>query len=81
MTQREPLDPSYYARAFASPEANRVLEELTRLFGPRAAKTAGGIDAVLETYERAGAARVISFIHRRIDAANNGDPHGSEQPE
>ena len=72
------LDPSYYARVFASPEAQLVLEDLTNRFGPRVAKTTGGIDAVLATYEQAGSARVISFIHRRIDVANNGDPNEPE---
>lgn len=75
MRRAEALDPSYYARVFASPEGEMVLEELVRVFGHKPARTDGGIDAVLTTYKQAGAAQVPDFILRKIAAANNGDPN------
>lgn len=46
-----------------------LLEDLTRRFA-RPAVVSGGIDAVLQTYQRDGMRRVIEFIISRINQAN-----------
>ena len=46
-----------------------ILEDLTRRFA-RPAVTTGGLDAVLQTYHRDGARRVIEFIVAQINRAN-----------
>jgi hypothetical protein len=46
-----------------------ILEHLTRVFA-RPAVVSGGIDAVLETYQRDGQRRVLEFIVNQINRAN-----------
>ena len=50
-------------------ESAAILEDLTRRFA-RPAVTTGGLDAVLQTYHRDGARRVIEFIVAQINRAN-----------
>ena len=52
-----------------------ILEHLTRAFA-RPAVVTGGIDAVLETYQRDGQRRVLEFIVSQINRA-----HGVETQE
>jgi hypothetical protein len=54
-----------------------ILEDLTRRFC-RPAKTDGGIDAVLQTYHRAGARAVVEFIVSMINQANGVPDHEHE---
>lgn len=69
MTAQPALPPEVYARVFENhAEGRQILEELTRRFA-RPAVTAGGIDAVLQTYQRDGSRRVIEFIVARINQA------------
>lgn len=46
-----------------------ILEHLIRAFA-RPAVVSGGIDAVLETYQRDGQRRVLEFITNQINRAN-----------
>lgn len=65
----EQLSPEVYARVFENhAEGRLILEELTARFA-RPAVTSGGIDAILQTYQRDGARRVIEFIVGRINQA------------
>lgn len=64
-----------YARLFESNDDGlRVMQDLERRFC-RPAKTEGGIDAVLQTYHRAGARAVVEFILARINQANGVEPN------
>jgi hypothetical protein len=78
----EPLSPVVYRNVFEDhPEGRQILEELMRRFSMRSgAVTEGGIDAVLKTYERAGARKVLEFIVARINQAN-GVPPDEVEPE
>lgn len=49
-----------------------ILEHLIRAFA-RPAVVSGGIDAVLETYQRDGQRRVLEFITNQINRANGVD--------
>lgn len=49
-----------------------ILEHLTQAFA-RPAVVKGGIDAVLETYQRAGQRLVLDFIVTQINRANGVD--------
>jgi hypothetical protein len=46
-----------------------ILEHLTRAFA-RPAVVSGGIDAVLETYQRDGQRRVLEFIVTQVNRAH-----------
>jgi len=46
-----------------------IFEDLVLRFS-KPAVTKGGIDAVLQTYQRAGERHVIDFVIRRINQAN-----------
>src|SRR3546814_19747301 len=78
MATKPPVDPAIYARVFEElRDGQDILEELVRRFA-RPAKLEGGIDAVLATYPRAGARRVVAFLVNRINAARGfatEDPH------
>lgn len=78
-TKRQtPLPSEAYARLFdGHQDGQDVLEDLTRRFC-RPAKTDGGIDAVLQTYHRAGARAVVEFIISMINQANGVDDHDDE---
>lgn len=78
---RVPVDPAAYARLFeADPEGAAILEELVVLFA-RPAVLEGGIDAVLKTYDRNGARRVLDFITNRINLANGVQSHDDNDDE
>lgn len=80
MTQeRQPATPLEYARLFEGSETGkRVFEDLVQRF-VRPPVTAGGIDAVLQTYERGGARKVVEFITRRINQAAGVEPLADEE--
>lgn len=71
-----PIDPRVYRRIFEQDsDGAAILDELERLFAASAV-TKGGIDAVLQTYHRAGARTVVEFIVKRVNQAN-----GLEEPD
>lgn len=55
-----------------------ILEDLTRRFARPAVMT-GGIDAVLQTYQRDGMRRVIEHIVTQINRANGVPDTNAEQ--
>ena len=63
-----------YSRVFeADPNGVAILDELTRLFA-RPAVVEGGIDAILKTYQRDGARRVVEYIINKINEAHDIQP-------
>ena len=54
-----------------------ILEHLIRTFA-RPAVVKGGIDAVLETYQRDGQRRVLEFITNQINRAHGVDVNNQE---
>jgi hypothetical protein len=74
----EPVPASTYADVFeVDARGQAILEDLVRRFA-KPAVTRGGIDAVLQTYQRAGAREVIDFILRRCDQARGVEPADSD---
>lgn len=70
------VTPETYLNIFEGhPEGRLILEDLTRRFA-RPAVCKGGIDAVLETYQRDGQRRVLEYIVNQVNRAN-----GVELPE
>lgn len=62
--------PDLYKQVFEDDRRGAaILEHLTLMFA-RPAVTTGGIDAVLQTYHRDGARRVLEFIVGQINRAN-----------
>lgn len=71
--------PQDYAALFEDDRRGAaILEHLTRIFA-RPAVVKGGIDAVLETYQRDGQRRVLEFIVSQINRANGVDVNQEEQ--
>lgn len=66
-------DPLQYKALFEDDlRGAAILEHLTQVFA-RPAVVKGGIDAVLETYQRDGQRRVLEFIVGQINRANGVD--------
>lgn len=64
------VDPSTYREIFEDDRRGAaVLEDLVARFA-RPAVTSGGIDAVLQTYQRDGMRRVIDYIVSQVNRAN-----------
>ncbi|WP_419204340.1 hypothetical protein [Bordetella trematum] len=64
------VDPSTYREIFEDDRRGvAVLEDLVSRFA-RPAVTSGGIDAVLQTYQRDGMRRVIDYIVSQVNRAN-----------
>ena len=62
--------PDLYKQVFEDDRRGAaILEHLTQMFA-RPAVTTGGIDAVLQTYHRDGARRVLEHIVSQINRAN-----------
>lgn len=62
--------PDLYKQVFEDDRRGAaILEHLTQMFA-RQAVTTGGIDAVLQTYHRDGARRVLEHIVGQINRAN-----------
>lgn len=62
--------PDLYKQVFEDDRRGAaILEHLTLMFA-RPAVTTGGIDAVLQTYHRDGARRVLEHIVTQINRAN-----------
>lgn len=62
--------PQDYADVFEiNKQGARVLDDMIRRFA-RPAVNKGGIDAILQTYQRMGAREVIEFIANQINRAN-----------
>lgn len=80
---RQPDDtpsPQDYADLFeVDKRGQRILEDLIRRF-VRPAVSKGGIDAVLQTYERAGQRAPLDYITTMINRANGvaDDPNQGE---
>lgn len=76
---RSELTPQDYALVFEDHKVGAaILEDLARRFA-RPAVTTGGIDAVLQTYQRDGMRRVVEFIVTQINIAHGVDANA--QPE
>lgn len=74
------INPQLYKDVFEDDKRGiAILEELTQIFA-RPAVVKGGIDAVLETYQRDGQRRVLEFIVSQINRANGVD-HNPEEKE
>ena len=72
-------DPQTYRRIFEdNADGVAVLEDLVRRFS-QPQVSAGGIDAVLKTYERGGMRKVLDHILGQINAAH-GVPDVQEDP-
>ena len=72
-------DPQAYRRLFEdNADGVAVLEDLVRRFS-QPQVSAGGIDAVLKTYERGGMRKVLDHILGQINAAH-GVPDVPEDP-
>lgn len=70
--------PQDYALVFEDHKVGAaILEDLTRRFA-RPAVTTGGIDAVLQTYQRDGMRRVIEHIVTQINLAHGVPSEESE---
>jgi len=73
--------PKEYAALFEDDRRGAaILEHLTRVFA-RPAVVTGGIDAVLQTYQRDGQRRVIEFIVGQINRAHGVDVNQEENPQ
>lgn len=71
--------PQEYAALFEDDRRGvAILEHLTQLFA-RPAVVTGGIDAVLQTYQRDGQRRVIEFIVSQINRAHGVDVNEEEK--
>lgn len=71
--------PKEYAALFEDDQRGAaILEHLTRTFA-RPAVVKGGIDAVLETYQRDGQRRVLEFIVNQINRAHGVDVNNQEE--
>lgn len=72
MTPARPT-PQDYADLFDIDQRGaRILEDLVRRFH-RPAVTTGGVDAVLQTYQRDGARSVVDFIVLQINRASGAE--------
>jgi len=70
--------PQEYAALFEDDRRGAaILEHLTQIFA-RPAVVTGGIDAVLQTYQRDGQRRVIEFIVSQINRAHGVDVNEEE---
>lgn len=70
--------PQDYALIFEDHKVGAaILEHLTRVFA-RPAVVTGGIDAVLETYQRDGQRRVLEYIVSQINRARGVDVNQEE---
>lgn len=70
--------PNTYADIFEDDTRGAaILEDLVRRFS-RPTVTKGGIDAVLETYHRAGQRSVVDWIVAQINRAHGVDDAGTE---
>lgn len=68
--QNERPTPQDYADLFeVDKRGARILDDLVLRFA-RPAVNKGGIDAVLQTYQRMGAREVLEFIANQINRAN-----------
>lgn len=73
------IKPQLYKDVFEDDKRGAaILEELTQVFA-RPAVVKGGIDAVLETYQRDGQRRVLEFIVNKINRANGVDINQEEK--
>lgn len=65
------IDPLLYRDIFeADQRGAAILEDLVARFGRARVTTAGGIDAVLQTYRDAGQRQVVDHILVQINKAN-----------
>ena len=74
-------DPSTYRRLFEdNADGAAVLDDLVRRFS-QPQVSAGGIDAVLKTYERGGMRKVLDYILGQINQAHGVQDDVQEDPE
>lgn len=73
-------NPATYRRLFEdNADGVAVLEDLIRRFS-QPQVSAGGIDAVLKTYERGGMRKVLDYILGQINQANGVQDDVQEDP-
>lgn len=73
------VNAAMYKRVFEDHHEGRlILDALTQQFA-RPAVVKGGIDAVLETYQRDGQRRVLEFIVSQINRADGVDTNAFEE--
>jgi len=77
MSEQLPTPEEYRALFEDDRRGVAILEHLTRTFA-RPAVVKGGIDAVLETYQRDGQRRVLEFIVNQINRAHGVDVNNQE---
>ncbi len=78
MSQTERPTPQDYADLFeVDKRGARILDDLIRRF-IRPPVSVGGIDAVLQTYDRAGQRKPLDFIMQQINRAN-GAPDDNQE--
>jgi hypothetical protein len=74
MTKNIKVTPELYRQVFeVNKNGEAILDALERKFN-QGAVTSGGIDAVLQTYERLGCVKVLKYITAMINQANNLEP-------
>ena len=73
-------DPQTYRRIFEdNADGALILEDLVKRFS-QPQVSAGGIDAVLKTYERGGMRKVLDYILGQINRANGVQDNAQEDP-
>jgi len=77
MSDHNPTPEQYKALFEDDLRGAAILEHLIRTFA-RPAVVKGGIDAVLETYQRDGQRRVLEFITNQINRAHGVDVNNQE---
>lgn len=79
MSQTERPTPQDYADLFeVDKRGARILDDLIRRF-IRPPVSVGGIDAVLQTYDRAGQRKPLDFIMQQINRANGAPDDNQEE--
>ena len=78
MSRTKPTPQDYAALFEDDRRGAAILEDLTQIFA-RPAVVKGGIDAVLETYQRDGQRRVLEHIVSQINRASGVDVNQEEE--
>lgn len=73
------VDAAMYKRVFEDHHEGRLIFDALLLQFARPAVVKGGIDAVLETYQRDGQRRVLEFITAQINRASGVDSNAFEE--
>jgi hypothetical protein len=78
MSEQRPTAQDYADMFEVDRRGARILDDLIqRFYQPQVSK--GGIDAVLQTYERGGMRKVIDYINTQINRANGVQTNENEE--